>query len=120
MLPAVPAVYPALGVLVHRAKAQPDILLMESIGQGKAPLVPHNGVLRLVLHPGMLALIAKRHGNDQGKGLFGKPAFPYPGVAVIKAEGPGAVEVQPVLAPEIGSGMFGTGDAHTVTSLFIN
>ena len=97
------------GQIVHSADVQHHTSLDLLGSQGNAALIPDGIHEILVFHAGQLTFGAEGDVDDLGQ-LNGRivHAAGFAAVAVVDLELPGAVQIHPVVTPELGLGMLGS------------
>src|SRR5689334_25298568 len=105
--PGEPAVNPYHGAVIDSAKMQQHAAAFPSIRNRETTLVPDPRMKRGVSNAAARALKTERHRDAPGEAVSGRgPAILQPAIVVIKFELPGAVEVHPLLALELGLRVF--------------
>ena len=101
---------PNLGAVVHRTKMEKNPFPPPATRRPKAAPVPHDIVKVRLPDAAQFALKSERHDDSLRKPpLTAIPALAEAGIGVVPLELPLAVQIQPVCAHELGTGIFRPG-----------
>ena len=107
-------------LVVHSTKVNEHPAGALLLCQFHRSLVPQTQHKVLVVYTGQLALRAKRHGNGAGQLCIGlRKTSGLAAAAVIDFKIPLTIQVQPAVALKLGLRMFGAGNVHNCSLLYL-